>query len=143
MYLVKTYIDKSGIEGTGVFAGEDIPKGKAVWKLVRGFDQVFKPADILKLPEDAQEYIKKHGWLWRGSVYMSADNGLYTNHSDDPNTIESEDRETEFAARDIKKGEELTCNYREFSEEFMTTLLSMKRFSGPGAVRANRGDPCF
>lgn len=123
MYLVKTYLDKSPISGIGVFAGEDIAKGALVWKLVRGFDQVFDPAILPTLPNEAQSYISRHGWLWKGKIYMSADHGLFTNHADDPNTIESEDREMEFAARDIKKGEELTCNYREFSESFMANPL--------------------
>ena len=39
MYLVKTYLDKSGIHGMGVFAGEDIPKGTIVWDFVEGVDQ--------------------------------------------------------------------------------------------------------
>ena len=117
MYVVKTYLDKSTIHGVGVFAGEDIPKGTVVWKLTKEVDRVWSREDVAALPEEAQTFIRRHGWVWRGKVYMSGDDGMMTNHSDDPNTITAVERETEIASRDIKKGEELTCNYRDFDED--------------------------
>jgi SET domain-containing protein len=124
MYLVKTYLDRSSIEGVGVFAGEDIPEGMVVWDLVEGFDQVLDPADVQKLPEKAQQYIKKYAYLARGKLYLCSDHGQFTNHSDAPNVISAPDgSEKEIAARDIKKGEELTSDYREFDEESRGKLV--------------------
>ena len=118
MYLIKTYLDRSKIEGVGVFAGQDIPKGTKVWEPVPGFDQIMDPAHVKTLPPAAQRYIERYAFVHRGRVYLCGDHGQFTNHSDNPNTGNwpSPDGEVEVALRDIKKGEELTSDYRIFDE---------------------------
>lgn len=115
MYIIKTYLDRSAIAGIGVFAGEDIKKGAVVWELVRGFDQIFTVAQVNAMPPRAQEYIGRYAYLEKNLYYLDADHGPFTNHADNPNTI-VQDECSMIAARDIKAGEEITSDYREFDE---------------------------
>lgn len=116
MYTVKTYLDRSSIAGVGVFAGENVPKGTVIWTMVEGFDRVFTAEQFASFPVRAQEHIRRHGYLHRGVFYLDADHGPFTNHSDNPNSVTLSQKEI-VASRDIKKGEEITCNYYEFDEE--------------------------
>lgn len=118
MYLIKTYLDRSAIHGIGVFAGEDIPKGTKVWDFVEGFDQVIDQSDYDALPPQAQEYLTIYAWWENGKIWICGDNGRYTNHSDEPNVVNwpNADSMAEAASRDIKKGEELTSDYRSFDD---------------------------
>ena len=115
MFLMKTYIDKSSISGFGVFAGEDIAKGTLVWQFIEGFDLCTTEEKMKNLPLIAQHYIKQRGALQAGEVIMGMDFDQFTNHSDNPslalNTLHSA-----IATRDIRKGEELTYDYRSFDE---------------------------
>ncbi len=117
MFLIKTYLSKSAIHGLGVFAGEHIPKGTVISRMAPGFDQVWDLAEFEALPELAQDYIQRNGWLNNGKYYMNIDHGLFTNHSRDANVATQPD-DSEVAVRDIAKGEEITCNYTEFNESF-------------------------
>ncbi len=124
MYVVKTYLDRSAINGIGVFANQDIPKGTIVWTMVHGFDQVFDHAFVQNLPEVGREYVRKYAYLERGKFYLCGDHGKFTNHSDTPNVTNALDgSEDEIAARDIKKGEELTSDYRTFDDESREKLV--------------------
>ena len=49
---------------------------------------------------------------------MCIDNEKYINHSDDPNCVFTADGNKAIAARDIKAGEEITQNYKDFDEKF-------------------------
>jgi len=115
MLLVKTYIDKSPIHGMGCFADQFIPKDTMIWYM-SDLDLMITKERFKKLPETAQDYLRKHGdWDKElQSITMSFDNDKYTNHSFTPN-IRYDSQKT-FAARDIEKGEELTINYYEFDE---------------------------
>lgn len=122
MYCVKTYVDKSHIHGLGVFAGEDIPEGTKIWEFVKGFDQVIDVNDAAKLPEIAQQYLDTYAYILNRKWFLCGDHGIYTNHSDVPNTgpapgaPEDDGYGYEVALRDIKKGEEITSDYRAFDE---------------------------
>jgi SET domain-containing protein len=124
MYLIKTYLDKSAIQGVGVFAGEDIPKGTVVWRTVEGFDQILEPDHVKKLPAAAQKYIARYAFVYKGKFYLCGDHGQFTNHSENPNTGNWPDKDSieEVALRDIKKGEEITSDYRTFDESSLNGL---------------------
>ncbi len=113
MYIVKTYLDRSAIEGIGVFAGEDIADGTRVWTLVEGFDQVLSPDHVKTLPQAARDYITRYAYLLDGMIHFNADHGKFTNHDDNANTKTLPDGDV-VACRAIRRGEEITCNYREF-----------------------------
>ena len=53
MNQIKTYIDRSGIEGIGLFAGEFIPKGTLIWK-PSGLDQVFSKEQLENLSQSLE-----------------------------------------------------------------------------------------
>ncbi len=109
MLKVKTIVKDSSINGEGLFADEDIPKGTITWEFFRGFDIVL---DGLKLAGIDKKYLKKYSFRDKQTEQwiVSLDNDKYTNHSDDPNTGPLNDGRM-IALRDIKKGEEITCNY--------------------------------
>ena len=123
MLLVKTKTRQSDIHGLGLFAGQFIPKGTAVWKVTPGFDQRFTEEEILALPELLQTYLCKYAYRSKksGLYIFAADDGKYVNHSDNPNCFsEYSDDEEEavcVATVDIQIGEEITDDYNSFEED--------------------------
>jgi uncharacterized protein len=122
MMLVKTKIGPSSIHGTGIFADEDIPAGTAVWKFSPEVDRRHSQKEMDALSGAAREHMARYAYLSRmsGLYVFCSDNGKYFNHSDRPNTSSGpEDGEEEVvtrAKRDIRKGEELTADYRDFEK---------------------------
>jgi SET domain-containing protein len=124
MLLVKTYLDKSPIHGIGVFAGERIPKGGKIWRFVEGFDRCYSLKQFKKLPKPAREFLKNYGYLVDGEVLFTVDNDRHTNHSDRPNTYLKAGYV--IARRAIRKGEEITVDYREFDPALCAAFLNKK-----------------
>lgn len=114
MLKVKTIIKDSSIEGKGLFADEDILKGTITWEFFSGFDIIL---DELKWKDVNSNYFKKYAFRDKqtGKWIISLDGDQYTNHSHNPNTGPLPDGKM-IALRDIKKGEEITCNYFEIDE---------------------------
>lgn len=116
MMTVKNYLDRSTIHGTGIFAGEDIKKGDLVWQFVEGLDRTIPREEFDKLPDIAKNFLRIYAYipLSNPKVWLlEFDNGRFMNHSDAPNTDMTSETHC-YAIRDIKKGEEFTCNYAEF-----------------------------
>lgn len=119
MLKIRTYLDKSSIEGIGLFAGEDIPNGTIIWEFTPNFDVVIDNTDnIAYLLEVQREFVKKYAFFDKQTKQwiLGADNDRFTNHSESPNTIPMFNG-IMVAAQDIKKGEEITCNYFEIDED--------------------------
>jgi len=125
MLLVKTYLDKSPIHGIGVFAGETIRKGKKIWRFAVGFDRYYSRKRLAKLPKAAKEFIKLHGYQWGHEILLSMDNDSYMNHSDNPNT--SFHNGYVIARSTIRKGTEITNDYRAFEAAFCAAFLKKKK----------------
>jgi len=125
MLLVKTRVDKSKIHGIGLFADQDIPKGTNVWTFVEGFDRVYTDAQYKKLPKAAQEFIQHYGYRADGEILLTVDHDCYTNHSDNANTVYRDGYMV--AKRAIKKGEEITSDYRIFDAELCAAFLKKKK----------------
>lgn len=128
MLLVKTKIGQSKIEGIGLFADQLIPEGTAIWELTRGVDHIFDAAgyDALKSHpgfESVNKYIYKSK---TGSSYiLCADDARFMNHSKSPNTFSGpEDDAMTIALRDIQPGEEITCDYSTFDDNFSSYYFS-------------------
>lgn len=112
MLLVKTYVAPSRIHGLGLFAAERIPKGTRIWEFNPVFDRFITKAEFDALPQAARDFLRIYAYAWPkdgDTLLFSADNGHFSNHSDDANTIEEEPYA--IAARDILPGEEITSNY--------------------------------
>ena len=119
MLLVDTYLDKSAIQGIGVFARNRIAKGTLVWKLDARFDRRI-PVDTYESQSGpVKSYLDRYSYPDRRDpsfIVFEADDARYMNHDDDPNCDVSSPEET-YALRDIAAGEELTCNYNHFFED--------------------------
>lgn len=113
MFLVHTRVGPSGIHGNGVFAGEALAEGQAIWRFAPGLDLVVPFETIAAAPQAFQDYMDMYAYVSpqvTGGMVLSCDHAKFLNHSDDPNT---EIRgHTTYARRAIPEGEEITCDYR-------------------------------
>ena len=117
MNLVKTYIDKSDIEGIGLFANELIPKDTKIWE-ISGFDILIDDENFnnLNLTEEQLKYVKKHIYFKSGFWIYRGDDSRFIKCSKDPNTSLSFNEQ--IAIRDIYPGEEITRDYNELENDF-------------------------
>ena len=124
MLLVQTKIGPSAIQGIGLFANQFIPKGTQIWKFQSGFDLLIDKNEISKLSEPAREQFLKYSSLSpkTNKYLLGFDDDRFWNHSDNPNCIfidSSDDEEGILVSvKDIQKGEELTCNYKDITSDF-------------------------
>ena len=124
MLLVKTYLDKSPIHGIGVFAGERIAKGTKMWRFVEGYDHCYSLKQFAKLPKQAREFMQHYAYRVDGEVLFTVDNDRHMNHADKPNTYLRNGYV--IATRTIRKGEEITVDYREFDPALCAEFLTKK-----------------
>lgn len=125
MYLVKIMVQKSDIEGQGVFAAENIKKGSMIWKFDSEHDKSLPSSEFETLSADALEKLLRVAYYSSSSdswIYPPEDDpARFTNHSERNNISAVRDTsisdEVFFVAnRDISKGEEIMNNYKEFDE---------------------------
>lgn len=116
MMLKKCSIQPSGIHGLGCYADEDIAKGEVVWVFDARVDVDIAYEAYLDLPEAARAFMDVWAYFTETPtgvrVILCGDHSRHMNHSDDPNLLDTADEN--IALRDIRAGEELTCNYRLF-----------------------------
>ena len=115
-------IKRSPIEGIGVFALLDIPKGcRSMFSKANEQEQWIpvSKTEIEKLPAHTKALIENY-CLYDDENYFVPDYGFkkmdlvnFLNHSDAPNIISINDGEFFEAIRDIKQGEELVIDYGE------------------------------
>ena len=125
MLLVKTYLDKSAIHGLGVFAAERIPKGTKIWRFVEGFDRCYTPKQFAKLPKAARDFLSNYAYRVDGEILFTVDNDHHMNHADEPNTYLHNGYA--IARCNIRKGVEITNNYREFDPGLCAAFLNEKK----------------
>ena len=119
--MVKTIVKESTIPGAGLglFADEFIKKGTVTWRFCPGFDQILHEEDLLRLSMPARYQFLKYCYKSKDDDHyvLCGDDERFINHSNNPNIVDEFIPEKEpfsIAVRDIKKGEELLCNYFEF-----------------------------
>ncbi|MDA1089635.1 MAG: SET domain-containing protein-lysine N-methyltransferase [Proteobacteria bacterium] len=119
MMLIPTYVGPSRIHGLGLFSLVAIKKDTLLWSFEEAFDRRYTPEEFDSLHPNIHEYFKVYGYrdLRDGFYYISIDNDRFTNHSNMPNTYFDEATNW-LAAKSIKKGEELTSNYRHFDADW-------------------------
>ena len=118
MLQVKTKLGSSKIHGIGVFANQNIKKGQVVWKFTSLLDRLIDLNIFEKMPKDMKLFVRTYGWKWKNYWVLSGDNDRFLNYSTKPNVKDRPGLADSIAARDINKGEELTCNYSKFCEDF-------------------------
>lgn len=124
MLIIKTEVKKSPIEGRGLFSIEEISKGQPVWKQSLQ-DIHLTPDEYWELVElNLSDYIDKYATIEsHGHRHYDHDNCRYMNHSDSPNIIFT--AHCGYALRDIREGEELTCDYSKITTaEHFKQLIS-------------------
>ena len=117
MMLIPCYLAPSAIEGLGVFTSEAIAKGDPVWRFDDRFDRMIPKADISDAAEHVRLFIERYGYDmpgWPDHLALDADEGRFMNHTEAPN-LDFSAPDVGYALRDIAVGEELTCDYREFT----------------------------
>ena len=66
MLLVHTFLDKSPIQGLGVFAKRAIGKGTPVWQLDLRFDRLIEVEVYEGLSGPAKDYLDRYAYPHRG-----------------------------------------------------------------------------
>lgn len=96
--------------GSGVFATELIPRGTITWTKC-AFDQVLAPTAVASLGPAYRAILDRYAYRdARGDYVLCWDLGRYMNHSCQAAVI-SPGFDVDVAVRDIRPGEELTCDY--------------------------------
>lgn len=121
MLKINTYLDKSTVNGIGIFAGEDIPEGKIIWEFNPLVDLVYSAEEWDKLSKNVSseslQQVLKYAYKSNGKYFLCIDSAQFMNHSHDRFNVENNtEDDTMFALRNIKRGEELLCNYFEYCD---------------------------
>ncbi len=119
-YRVFTRLGQSRIHGVGVFAVAPIKKGTPIFFGDEDNLVWVDQKKIEKLPNAIRRLYEDFGVLKNGKYGCPRNFNLltvawYLNHSQDPNVRCGRDFRF-YAARDIATGEELTSDYRTYSE---------------------------
>ena len=112
MFLIDTYLDKSKIQGVGVFAKENIKKGQLIKEVRPDFEIEFNKDNLPKMPLALAKLIDTHAYereLGSKILVMGIDNEKYLNHSNNPSV-----NDNGIALNDIKIGDEITVDYKDF-----------------------------
>ena len=112
MFLIDTYLDKSKIHGIGVFSKENITKGKKIKEVRPEFEIRFNKTNLPRMPLALANFIQTHAHEENENEYcLGIDNEKYLNHSNNP-TVD----EDGIALKNIKIGDEITIDYRDFDD---------------------------
>jgi hypothetical protein len=112
--------------GVGVVAIRTIPKGTDPFKNCDPHGDVLEipqaEFDAYDAPKEAKELVRDFCALQDGKYFVpdygidAIDKSYFLNHSKKPNLITKDKGETFVAARNIRKGEELTADYDDYQE---------------------------
>jgi uncharacterized protein len=127
MLKVKTYLSMDSFKGIGLFAKEDIPKGKIVWVYDDITEKTYTKKEFKRLPAEFKEFLKEYAYFTGDKIILNIDNSRFFNHSNNPNTIELKNGIIK-AKKLIKQNEELTCDYTKFDKNkgFCASFLKNK-----------------
>ena len=133
MFIISTYIAKSDIEGVGVFTAEDLKAGQIISRFEPDFDRLIPTEDYVNAPSHLKSLLDRYAFPHPDRpdcIVYEVDNSRFMNHSDAPNT-DYGDFAAGRALRDIKAGEELTCNYNSFftGYELLAPEIDLQRRS--------------
>lgn len=125
--VVHSMLKYSTIHGIGCYANQDIKKGDIVWKFDPRFDLVISKTEMINLNPAVLEFLKMYAYgqeeSGKKTYILCGDHARHMNHSEDPNVLETGfDEGINVAARDIKSGEEFTCNYHAFDTDVRVKL---------------------
>ena len=114
-------LDMSDLHGVGLFADQDIPAGTVIYTASPLLDLNINNDTYEALSDLEKKEVRWWGfWDETNNVWhVDFDVSKFINHSPDATTTQDPQFKDAhlIAARDIKKGEELTQNYLEFESE--------------------------
>ena len=118
MLLVETCLQPSPLEGLGVFATSDIPRGTLIWVLDPAVDLIITEVQLAERPPVYRNYMQRYAYFDRGlnAYLLDGDHARFLNHSSEPNLDFSAADGSGVAVRDIRPGEEILCDYGQFME---------------------------
>jgi uncharacterized protein len=124
MLRVKTKLGASKIEGIGLFADQFIPRDTVVWEFNPLIDLKLSEDEIATLAEGARQQVQKYSYRdeLTGLYIFCGDDARFFNHSEKPNCVDvtwGPFGGRTIADKDIRAGEELTCNYSSFDSDMM------------------------
>lgn len=124
MFTVKIKLKESPIHGIGLFADEDIPKGKIIYLANPKLNLLLTQEEFSKLSSNEKETIQHYGYYdkIKKKWHLSFDDIRFCNHSFESNLTKQNDKV--ITKRDIKKGDELTHNYKEFEDPLRNGLIN-------------------
>ena len=96
-------IGKGNLAGKGIYANRDFKRGEVVTKYNL---RPLSKEEYKNLPKSENKFTHTH---W-GQIYLYLEPDRYVNHSKNPNTYQDLINKCDIAARDIKKGEMITCD---------------------------------
>lgn len=118
MLVIPTYVEKSEINGLGLYAGEDIEAGQVIWFFDPSNDQVIPAVQFDKmisvLDTDQQDRFKRWSYRRGDDYVLCADNTKFANHSETPNCQAL--RLYDVTLKAIGKGEEITYDNRQVDD---------------------------
>ena len=120
MFLIDTYLDKSKINGVGVFSKENIKKGEKIKEERPEFEMEFDKNKLPQMPLALAKLIDTHAYERRlnsNILVLGLDNEKYLNHSDNPSV-----NDDGIALKNINIGDEITIDYRDFDDSIQTWL---------------------
>ncbi|MGV1098243.1 SET domain-containing protein [Thiovibrio sp. JS02] len=122
MFTIDTYLDRSTVHGIGVFTGQDLAAGQVIWQFNPLVDLVFSPEKWREVEQhiapQSFAMLQRYAYKENGSFHLCLDNAQFMNHCDaNANVANDRDTNTMFAKIPLKKGEELLCNYFEYSDD--------------------------
>jgi len=124
-------IGRSSTHGVGVRAIRDIPARTLVFRGESERVVWVSRAAVRKLPAAIRRLYEDFGMVWGDRIGVPPtlnmlSVGWYVNHADRPNLVAGEDGRFRTLRR-IRKGEELTADYRTFTDEALPFEPSRRR----------------
>ena len=121
MLTVPTYLDRSLLHGIGLFSASFLAEGTLVWEHNPRVDLTFKPDQWEELKRELSPYsfdtLRIHSYKEKGCLVLCLDNARFMNHCCSlANVCQDPEKDRMFATRDVATGEELLCNYFEYSD---------------------------
>ena len=114
--IIETFLKEVPGKGLGLFSAVNVKKDEIVWKYETNLTKRFLPSEVDRMDKMTKDFINKYAYIfpWDSSIIeLDLDNTRFINHSNDPNTTFPRG-EIGFAIKDIKAGEEITCDYTKF-----------------------------
>lgn len=120
MLKVKTYLAASPVHGIGIFAGEDIKTQTVIWECNPQVDLRYSCEEWQKLRKSVSPEsfaaLERYSYKENNTYWLCLDNAQFMNHCEQDFNVVNESSGFMLARRDIRKGEELLCNYFQYSD---------------------------